>query len=237
MRILSSFDCLKLWEAGVDLHPLDRGLLAVGAAEPEIPPESLADWPLGRRNLVLARLHCSSFGRQLHGWTTCHHCGEKLEIQMDGGLLADGETQRSPASTEPVFVHGRSFRVLTTRDLAKAAREIDVRLACQRLAESCQLEPGESPAWNDQELEEIGQCLALADPLAETQLALYCPVCEQDWLETLDIFTFLWREIELRARQLLTEVHLLASTYGWTETEILSLSESRRRLYLELVQS
>jgi hypothetical protein len=237
MRILSSFDCLKLWEAGVGLHQLDRGLLAAGVAEPDIPPENIADWPLGRRNLVLSQLHCASFGRQLEGWTTCRHCGEKLEIQMDGGLLAGGEIPRSPAMAESVVVYGRNFRVLTTRDLAKAATETDVRLASRRLLESCQLEPGESRAWNDEELEEIGQRLAQADPLAETQLALHCPACEQESVETLDIVTFLWREIEVRARRLLTDVHLLASAYSWTEAEIFSLSENRRRLYLELVQS
>ena len=32
------------------------------------------------------------------------------------------------------------------------------------------------------------------------------------------------------------EVHTLASVYGWTEREILSLSEPRRAFYLEMVR-
>jgi len=38
-------------------------------------------------------------------------------------------------------------------------------------------------------------------------------------------------------RRLLVEVHALASAYGWSEQEILSLSDARRRLYLEMVQA
>jgi hypothetical protein len=40
-----------------------------------------------------------------------------------------------------------------------------------------------------------------------------------------------------RARRLLIEVHSLASAYGWSETDILSMSEPRRALYLEMVQA
>jgi hypothetical protein len=92
-------------------------------------------------------------------------------------------------------------------------------------------------SWSDEELEEIGERMAMADPLAEMRLTLHCPSCENDWEETLDIVTFLWAEIAARARRLLLEIHALASAYGWTETEILSLSENRRARYIEMVQS
>ena len=36
------------------------------------------------------------------------------------------------------------------------------------------------------------------------------------------------------ARQTLLDVHLLASTYGWTEPDILAVPPLRRRHYLEL---
>jgi hypothetical protein len=48
---------------------------------------------------------------------------------------------------------------------------------------------------------------------------------------------FLWAEIEARARRLLREVHILATAYGWTEAEVLSLGENRRARYVERVQS
>jgi hypothetical protein len=237
MRPFSSVDCLNLWESGAGLHPLDQGLLALGAALPGTPQDTLADWPLGRRNMALAQLRCSSFGPRLQGWTACRRCGEKLEVEFDGRLLTGEATDQGHASMEPIVVNGQSFRLPTTRDLAKAAREADASLAPIRLVESCRLEKGEPPAWSDEDLEEIGQKLAMADPLAETRLALRCPVCENAWEETLDMVTFLWREIEARARRLLLEIHTLASAYGWAEADILSLSERRRALYLEMAQS
>jgi len=235
--MISSFDYLKLWEAGAGLHPLDRGLLILDAAEPESSLEALADWPLGRRNQALARVQCTNFGRQLQGWAACRHCGERLEVQVDGGLLAEGEAATNPVGPEPIVINGFSFRRLTTRDLAAVARETDVRQATVRLVQRCQLDPGETPAWNDLELEQIGQALAQADPLAETQLALRCPACEYEWEETLDIAFFIWREIEACARRLAREVHLLASAYGWAEGDILSMSAARRALYLEMLEA
>jgi hypothetical protein len=231
MRTLSSADFLDLWERGFRLHPLDQGLLALSAALPETPYASLADWPLGRRNRALAELRCSSFGPGLQGWVSCTRCGERLEVQLDGRVL-----MKHDADSETIVVNGRSFRLPTSRDLARAARESNPRLAAVRLLESCSLEKGASPTWSEEDLEDVGERMALADPMAETRLALHCPQCGNEWDETLDLTTFLWSEIEARAKRLLMEIHSLASAYGWTEKEILSLSEPRRAFYLEMVR-
>jgi hypothetical protein len=81
----------------------------------------------------------------------------------------------------------------------------------------------------------VGERMALADPMAEIPLTLRCPACDNEWIATLDIATFLWTEIEARAKRILSEIHALASQYGWTEKEILSLSEQRRALYMGMV--
>jgi hypothetical protein len=259
MRSLSDADLLHLWEGGLRLHPLDRALLALCAALPETPYERLADWPLGRRNRVLVELHCDCFGQSIQGWIACASCGEKLELDLDGRLLTvagryPDERSQSNKPDESIVVNRRSFRLPTSRDLAEAAQETDPRLAAIRIVENCLIAPQESLAtplehgamsmrdphsdsWSDEELEEIGERMAVADPLAETRLTLHCPKCENDWEETLDIVAFLWAEIEARARRLLLEIHTLASAYGWTESGILSLSENRRTRYVEMVQS
>ena len=233
MRTLSGTDFLDLWERGHRLHPLDQGLLALSAALPESPRDNLADWPLGRRNQALAELRCSCFGPELQGWVECPQCGEKLEFQMDGRALMEGG-RRAPGET--IVVNGRSFRLPTSRDLARAAREEDPRLASIRLLEICCLERDVSPSWSEEDVEAVGESLAAADPMAETRLSMHCPKCGREWDETLDFAAFFWSEIEARARRLLMEVHTLASVYGWTEREILSLSEPRRAFYLEMVR-
>ncbi len=258
MKSLANSDLLLLWEGGMRRHPLDRALLALGAAMPETSYERLADWPLGRRNRALADLRSRCFGNNLQGWIACASCGERLEFDLDSRVIADAgrdadERAHSDAG-ETIVVNQQAYRLPTSRDLALAARESDARLAAVRIVENCRVAPQRSadlpapcdatdigdPAaepWSDEALEEIGERMAAADPLAETRLSLHCPKCESDWEETLDIAAFLWAEIEARARRLLREIHTLATAYGWTETEILSLGENRRARYVEMVQS
>jgi len=77
--------------------------------------------------------------------------------------------------------------------------------------------------------------MAAADPLAEIRLTFDCPVCGDAFEDDLDLPTFLWAEMAARAKRLLSEVHLLASAYGWSEAEILGLSPVRREFYLGMV--
>jgi hypothetical protein len=76
--------------------------------------------------------------------------------------------------------------------------------------------------------------VAQADPDADLQLDAPCPACGHHTSAVVDAASFLWAELDAWARGTLVEVHLLASTYGWTEPEVLSLSPRRRRHYLEL---
>jgi len=252
MRTLSSSDCLELWERGLRLHPLDRGLLALAAVLPETPYETLADWPLGRRNRALTEMHCVSFGRNLEGQVSCPQCGENLEFRMDAEVMLDQKANANcgtgvptvrttgmavPLGTETIVVKGCSFRLPSTRDVARVARTTEPRLAAIQLLESCRTDTGERTTWLDEELEEIGESLAAADPLAEIRLTFDCAECGNRWEDSLDIVAFLWIEIENRARRLLLEVHTLAAAYGWAENEILTLSEPRRRLYLDMVRA
>src|SRR5712692_5431422 len=163
MRTLSSGDFLDLWERGFRLHPLDQGLLALSTALTDTPHESLADWPLGRRNRALAELRFVCFGAAIQGWVSCPQCGERLEFQMDGRAILNPDADGEPNPDHPVVVNGQSFRLPTSRDLARAAREEDARLAAVRLLAHCCLDAAPQPAWTEEEIEQIGDRLALAD--------------------------------------------------------------------------
>jgi len=236
MRALSSFDLLDLWERGSHLHPLDRALLALNAALPEMTAANFADCPLGRRNQALLELHCSSFGASLQAWTACARCGEKMEFEMDGRAMAKQVADAENAE-QNIIVKGQLFRLPTSRDLAQAASEIDSQAAAIRLVECCRIGAGETFAWSDEDVEAVGEQMALADPLAEIRLLLRCPECGDEAEQTLDIVSFVWAEITAHATRLLWEVHAIASAYGWTESEVLSLSAARRALYLEMVRA
>jgi hypothetical protein len=234
MRAFSNDDYLSIWERGARLNPLERALLTLSAALPETPAARIADWPLGRRNQALAKLRCSCFGSGLHGWLACASCGEKLEFEVDSRAFFHDEHQ---GHGETVLARGQTFRLPTSRDLAQVTQEPDPRRAAMRLLDICRVEPGETQHWSDADLEAVGQEMALADPMAEVCIRLDCPACGHEWVEALDIVAFFWAEIEARAKRIVFEVHTLASAYGWSEREILSLSPARRALYLEMAQS
>jgi hypothetical protein len=232
MRALSNTDCLHLWEHGSRLHPLDKGLFALRTALPETTSEALADWPLGRLNSALAELQCACFGRNFQGQISCPECAAKLEFQMDTQALLISECD----SLSTVMVREHSFRLPTSRDLARAARESDTLSAAIQIVESCRTDASDAAEWQEEDLEEIGEKLSAADPLAEIRLTFHCVKCGHQWQENLDIAAFLWAEIEARSKRLLMEVHTLASAYGWSEADTLSLSEARRAAYLEMVR-
>jgi hypothetical protein len=235
MRTPGDAEFIALWESGFRRHPLDRALLLLSAAFPEMSYADLADWPIGRRNQALIGLYDRCFGSRLQLETACGSCGEKLELELDARGLA-GETQNQSAEPQ-VDVNGLAFRLPSSRDLARIVGETDPAAGAVRLLDGCFVGATPPARWSEEDLSAVGDRLALADPLAEIRLTLHCPSCEIDWEEALDPVSFFWTSLESRARQILSEIHTLASAYGWSEADILSMSESRRAIYLELAQS
>lgn len=234
MRGLSSHDVLALWESGVPLHPLDRGLLALGAADPST-AGSVADWPLGRRNRALLDLHASWFGPRLQAWTSCPSCGDKVEFELDARELASARPDDQPE--DRVTIGNQTFRLPTSRDVAVVVARNAPACAATDLLDRCRVDGPAPDQWAGELLETVEQGLASADPLAETRLALSCPSCAREWDDAFDAAGFLWAELESRARRVLWEVHTLASAYGWSESESLALGDARRAMYLEIVRA
>jgi hypothetical protein len=83
----------------------------------------------------------------------------------------------------------------------------------------------------------IAEALTALDPAAEILIDLTCAACGSGNQTLFDISRSLWLDICARALRLVQEVDTLARVYHWGETEILSMSEARRRLYLEMALS
>jgi hypothetical protein len=257
MRSLSDRDLLRLWEGGLRRHPLDRALMILATVFPEASFDQIADWPLGRRNRALIEMRSGCFGPGLAGWTSCACCGEKLEFELDSRVMMPEASapETDLAMNNPIVVARGSFRLPTSRDLARVAPERDPRAAVVGILESCRITLPQSSdvadalsesraadddigdSWTEAEVEEVGELMAQADPLAETRVTMKCPKCGHGWDETLDIVAFVWSEIEARAKRLMLDIHTLASAYGWTEREILSLGDNRRVRYVAMVQA
>ncbi len=232
MRALSASDVLGLWENGRGRHPVDRALVLLRAAQPHHTCDQLADWPVGRRDSAILELRIATFGAALGAYLDCPACGAVLEFTFDGRAF---QMVTEPAESI-VEVGDWRFRLPTTRDLAQIADELDPDTAARRILDLCCLksELKAAPEWPQAMLHAVETRMAELDPQADIELTLACNACGHAWQTAFDICAFFWEEIEARARRLLQEVHLLASAYGWTERDVLALSDARRAAYLEM---
>lgn len=233
METLSAESLLVTWEQARYRHPIDRALVLYAWARADLDPDELADEPLGRRNSTLSRLRRAFFGDSLRARLLCPQCGQWLEFTATISALLD-----TPEPTNSLAeAGGHVFRPPTSRDLAMIADTDDPDAAALQLLRLCCVESVESVS--DVELEnlidEIETSLEQIDPRADFTMDCHCRECGHEWGAPFDIASFLWGEIDARAQRLLDEIHLLARAYGWTEAEILSLSQERRTAYLERV--
>lgn len=231
-------DILALFEQGRPLHPVDRALLLLARACPELPAEALAAVPLGRRDECLLRLRARLFGDPLPGRARCPGCGEELEVEAScGALLARSAPAPGPRRVQ-LGASEFTVRPVDSRDLAATTACRTVEEAQAVLLARCVGDDGVDPAaLTAAERLTLAEAVASADPGAETLLQLSCPGCGHRWDVALEVGDHLWSEVDAEARRLLREVDLLARTYGWSEGEILRLGDARRRLYVEMALS
>ena len=232
--MLGAAELLSVWESGQAVDPARRAVLLHAAARPATPAEQLLTAVVGQRDADLFGLRAALFGPAMPVRVACRGCEAELEFEFDAMAVA-GLDQLVP---EPVEVTEGEWTVVlkvpTSGDL------LDAGGAARALLASCALEisRGGRPATVDDlpapVLASAGQAVAEADPRADVQLDVVCPDCGDRTEAELDIAGFLWAELDSWARATLLDVHLLAVSYGWREPDVLALSPSRRRHYLEL---
>lgn len=239
MHPLSASHLLALWEIGLSQHPLQRAVTLLNAAIPEMPPESLAALPIGQRDACLLTLRTMTFGSRLNSLARCPQCGERLELAFDVDDIRVEAQLPNETITLSVDDYAITFRLPNTHDLVSLAKHRipDPRQLLERclLAATHAGTPCPAGELPDLIVQAIAEKMSVADPQAEIQLALTCPACEQEWQATFDILSYFWMEINAWAQRILREVHLLATTYGWTEMDILALTPLRRAMYLQLI--
>lgn len=245
MRELTASDVVRAWEAGRSRHPVDRGLLLLALACPELSWEHLADLSVGQRNGRLLGLREATLGPALSGYAKCVHCGEALEFQFSAASI------RQPEPSTDAFVFSAAgyrltCRLPTSRDLAALAAGMtgdvsDVDRARHVLIERCTAEasldgsPIQAAEVPDAILPGLADAMSELDPGAETRFLLSCFNCGKEFSALFDIVSYFWTEIEAYAKRLLHEVDVLARTYAWREADILAMSSFRRKYYLDMI--
>ncbi len=242
MRTLSASELLSIWERGPDQSPVEWALTLLDAAHPDTSLDELAKLPVGQRNGLLMRLREWTFGPQLHSVAACANCRERLELDVS---VSDLQAAPEMAPTDELSFSADSFKVRfrlpDSLDLAAVLGPSDVATVRLMLLQRCVLSVHhDSDEKAIDELPEpivamIAERMEQADPQANIQLSLACPTCRHESQVTFDIVTYFWNEINAWAQDALRDVHILASAYGWRESDILSMNPWRRQLYLEMI--
>lgn len=77
---------------------------------------------------------------------------------------------------------------------------------------------------------------ALAPSLSR-ELETECPFCGRELLVEFDVQLYCTTELRLLARSVFEDVHAIATSFHWPESEILALPRERRVRYAELARS
>ena len=231
IRRLSARSLLDAWESCLDEAPPLRGATLLAAACDDT-SDHTAKWPIARRDTALFDLREQLFGPVVDAVVLCSKCGERAEVQF-----AIDQIRESSVSTRKhsgvVNVDGRRirYRAPTSEDLMAIAGFDDVNAARVRLLERCLGSTELSEELVRRVIEHISRDQAQAD----VQVNFDCPSCGNAWETPFDIASFLWREVDDWARRMLREIHVIATRYGWSEVDILSMSARRRQAYLEML--
>ncbi|MFG2226852.1 hypothetical protein [Streptomyces sp. NPDC048644] len=259
MALTGPAELLATWEAGLDRDAAGRALLLHRAARPETGTDALLAVPVGRRAADLFGLRRALFGERMQVRVECGGCAEAMEFDLDAaqfaapaaGAAADGGAADGGVLRVADGGWVVDFRLPTVADLAAVSRALAgpgaapgppdpqqlllARCTVSATRDGAPLPADELPgALPDTVRRLLAEAAERADPAAEITLSIACPECGEATPAELDIADHLWTELDAWARDVLLDVHLLATAYGWSEPEILALSPQRRRYYLEL---
>ena len=228
---------LGLWERGLGYPRIARGEALLEAAG----QGADASRTFGQRNACLLDLHATFFGSRIDLISRCPTCGAAAQFSADCGALT--VCTPPPAQEEhrlEVEGHVIDFRLPTSADIAVASSANGDDEFVFRLLERCVLrctregaftEIGEVP---NVVLDALSQHMEALDPTAPVTFGVVCPECDTRWEAPLDLEELIWTKLRAAAERLLLDIDTLARAYGWTERDVLSLSEARRAAYLQL---
>lgn len=242
--MLTSNDIVTLWEAALSKSYWHKAILLLAAAHPTIAMNEFSLLSIGQRNTKLFRFRDSLFGSDIEAHSQCPKCAEKVEFQLDSQVICDPNVPVWDGGERSIDIdnHRIICRPPTCSDLEMIAPFLEVEDeegAAYALMKACVFQWLVDGVYTPIDampislVEQVSQHIKTFDPHSDIVCRLACPECEHSWGEPFDIASFLWHEIDNKAQIILSEVQLLARAFGWWEGDILSLSDVRRKYYIE----
>jgi hypothetical protein len=192
-----------------------------------VPAETLRALPLADWEAMLLDLRVRVVGPAVHAELGCPDCGAGVAVDFDVRDLP-----REPPAPGPTPVPLAPLTVGDVLALEEAGAVGEDALAAL-LAAAGRIGTAEAAAvlHGPDRDDVVGALDTLASGLG-LELGTRCTECESAITAAFDIPLFLDAELAARAALLLDEVHVLARTYHWSESEILGLPYGRRQEYL-----
>jgi hypothetical protein len=223
---------IDAWDAGIGQHAIDRALTIAGCYT-DLDRQRLSAMSIGERDALLLRIRRLICGDRLAGLCACVACGEQNEFDIDAGALPEPKPPPDGEITVSLGDRRLRARLPNSFDLAAVVDMADEEEATRVLVRRCLLADGE---LDEETVVAIDGAMEAAEGIAGLHVAFTCTACGAANRVPLDIAGFLWIELSEYVQRLIADVELLASCYGWSEADILAMSDRRRTLYAERVR-
>jgi hypothetical protein len=187
---------------------------------------------------LCAAIYVQYFGERVVGTAACRDCREPFEMTFSLSDLLEPVATRRPSTVsgpddQGVFTlaDGRRFRLPTIGQQCQVIG-LEPGDAVAALLKACVVEgdPMHDPQALEAAMEEVG---GLLDP----DLDAACPQCGARQAVRFDIQSYLLRTLGHERQFLNSEVHCIATAYGWSAGEILGLTREDRRDFVRLIQA
>jgi len=239
---LSAQRILEVWEQGETFTHENKIQAMLSLMTPELSTKAIAELVLGERNRYLLELHQHMFGGTLQAYVECSQCGEGLDLEF---IIDELGFAPLPQLSEIHTLINKNItaqiRLPNSGDLSAITNAVNILDGRNLLLTRCVLKLHRDnikisvDELNEQEIDGLDQEISRLDPRMEILFDLTCPQCAHSWQSPLEIGSFLWNKFDHYARHLLENVHVLASVYGWSEQDVLMLSQQRRDFYLQRI--
>ena len=204
----------------------------------KVDTECVSDLCVADRQFLMLRLAAILDGEQMWLKVGCSHCDALFDVDVQRCDLPVKEAgQGFPFVTLHLKEWTIGARIPTGVDQQHVGKLSDEE-AMQCLLQSCiNSVNGEEPnkeffsMLSESDIDVIDDALDKAAPAVCNRLLITCPECSREQYAELDHYALDF----MNKYFFYDEVHTLASQYHWSEAEILDLPQSKRRLYIDMI--
>ena len=206
--------------------------------------QEILDWSINRRLQALLAVTIASRDNNLSLSTHCTNkdCAEILDLDLNlNAFTKSNEVFFVKVAPEQGTV--LILRFPTGLDQVNWLEKADAakppspsQMAKELIVKVNDEEPNLGESLASEWLEAISEALDQNDPFTNFKLKTQCPFCENKFLARFNLEEFLLKSVRQKWYQLLDEVHHLAMSYHWKESDIFKMPAQRRGYYLDRIE-